>query len=145
MSVKFIAGINPGKPGEPGDRVGTMAWNTERHVEAWFGIMGLGAICHTLNPRLFAEQLDYIINHAGDDIIFVDLTFLPILEAAGDRIRVLLESNVTAIGETDVEIEQRGKRFRVPNDVVIVNAGGILPTAFLRETGIEVETKFGTA
>ena len=67
------------------------------------------------------------------------------LEAAGDRIRVLLESNVTAIGETDVEIEQRGKRFRVPNDVVIVNAGGILPTAFLRETGIEVETKFGTA
>jgi fatty-acyl-CoA synthase len=64
-----------------GDRVGTMAWNSERHVEAWFGIMGNGAICHTLNPRLFAEQLDYIVNHAEDEIIFVDTTFVPVLEA----------------------------------------------------------------
>ena len=47
-----------------GDRIATMAWNTERHMEAWFGIMGNGAICHTLNPRLFAEQLEYIVNHA---------------------------------------------------------------------------------
>jgi fatty-acyl-CoA synthase len=69
-----------------GDRIATMAWNTERHVETWFGIMGLGAICHTLNPRLFADQLDYIINHAGDDIVFVDLTFVPILEALKDRL-----------------------------------------------------------
>lgn len=64
-----------------GDRIATMAWNSERHVEAWFGIMGNGAICHTLNPRLYSEQLDYIINHAEDDIIFVDLTFVPVLEA----------------------------------------------------------------
>jgi acyl-CoA synthetase (AMP-forming)/AMP-acid ligase II len=69
-----------------GDRIATMAWNTERHVETWFGIMGLGAICHTLNPRLFAEQLDYIINHAEDRMIFVDLTFVPILEALQDRL-----------------------------------------------------------
>jgi acyl-CoA synthetase (AMP-forming)/AMP-acid ligase II len=69
-----------------GDRIATMAWNTERHVEAWFGIMGLGAICHTLNPRLFAEQLDYIINHAEDDIVFVDLTFVPVLEALRGRL-----------------------------------------------------------
>ena len=69
-----------------GDRIGTMAWNTERHVESWFGIMGLGAICHTLNPRLFAEQLDYIVNHAEDEIIFVDLTFVPVLEALKDRL-----------------------------------------------------------
>ena len=68
-----------------GDRVATMAWNTERHVETWYGVMGLGAICHTLNPRLFAEQLDYIINHAEDDIVFVDLTFVPILEALQER------------------------------------------------------------
>ena len=52
-----------------GDRIATLAWNTERHMEAWFGIMGLGAICHTLNPRLFAEQLDYIVNHAEDEIV----------------------------------------------------------------------------
>lgn len=68
-----------------GDRIATMAWNSERHVEAWFGIMGNGAVCHTLNPRLFAEQLDYIVNHAEDDIIFVDLTFVPILEALKDK------------------------------------------------------------
>ena len=68
------------------DRIATMAWNSDCHVEAWYGIMGLGAICHTLNPRLFADQLDYIINHAEDDIVFVDLTFVPILEALKDRL-----------------------------------------------------------
>ncbi|MBU2377927.1 MAG: long-chain-fatty-acid--CoA ligase [Alphaproteobacteria bacterium] len=64
-----------------GDRIATLAWNTGRHIEAWYGIMGIGAVCHTLNPRLFPEQLIYIINHAEDRIIFVDLTFVPLLEA----------------------------------------------------------------
>ena len=64
-----------------GDRIATLAWNSGRHIEAWYGIMGIGAVCHTLNPRLFPEQLAYIINHAGDKIIFVDLTFIPLLEA----------------------------------------------------------------
>jgi fatty-acyl-CoA synthase len=64
---------------KPGDRVATLAWNTGRHIEAWYAIMGMGAVCHTLNPRLFAEQLCYIINHAEDKVIFTDLTFLPIL------------------------------------------------------------------
>src|SRR4051812_25613891 len=62
-----------------GDRVATLAWNTGRHMEAWYGIMGMGAVCHTLNPRLFAEQLCYIINHAEDRIIFTDLTFAAVL------------------------------------------------------------------
>jgi fatty-acyl-CoA synthase len=70
----------------PGDRIATMAWNTDRHVETWFGIMGIGAICHTLNPRLFAEQLVYIINHAGDRMVFVDATFVPVLQAIADRL-----------------------------------------------------------
>jgi len=69
-----------------GDIVATMAWNTARHLEAWYGIMGMGAVCHTLNPRLFAEQLVYIINHAEDKIIFLDLTFVPILEAIADKL-----------------------------------------------------------
>jgi len=69
-----------------GDRIATMAWNTERHVEAWFGILGNGAIYHTLNPRLFAEQIDYIVNHAEDEIMFVDLTFVPLLEALQSRL-----------------------------------------------------------
>ena len=66
---------------KPGDRVATLAWNTANHIEAWYGIMGIGGVCHTLNPRLFPEQLIYIINHAEDRIIFVDLTFVPLLEA----------------------------------------------------------------
>lgn len=48
-----------------GDRVGTLAWNTGRHMEAWYGIMGIGAVCHTLNPRLFPEQIAWIADHAG--------------------------------------------------------------------------------
>ena len=64
-----------------GDRIATLAWNSGRHMEVWYGIMGMGAICHTLNPRLFPEQLIYIINHAEDRIIFVDMTFIPLLEA----------------------------------------------------------------
>lgn len=63
-----------------GDRIGTIAWNTHRHLEAWYGIMGVGAIYHTINPRLFAEQIAYIIKHAEDRYIFVDLTFVSILE-----------------------------------------------------------------
>ena len=69
-----------------GDRIATMAWNTDRHMEVWYGIMGIGAISHTLNPRLFAEQLVYIINHAEDKLLFVDLTFVPIVEAIADKI-----------------------------------------------------------
>ena len=71
---------------QKGDVVATMAWNTGRHLEAWYGIMGLGAVCHTLNPRLFAEQLIYIINHAEDKVIFLDLTFVPILEGIKDEL-----------------------------------------------------------
>lgn len=63
-----------------GDRVATIAWNTWRHLECWYGIMGIGAICHTVNPRLFPEQIAWIVNHAEDRIIITDLTFLPILE-----------------------------------------------------------------
>jgi fatty-acyl-CoA synthase len=63
-----------------GDRVATIAWNTWRHLEAWYGIMGIGAICHTVNPRLFPEQIAWIINHAEDRVVMVDLTFVPVLE-----------------------------------------------------------------
>ena len=63
-----------------GDVVGTMAWNGYRHMECWYGLMSLGAVVHTLNPRLFADQLTYIINHGEDGWIFTDLTFVPIFE-----------------------------------------------------------------
>jgi fatty-acyl-CoA synthase len=63
-----------------GDRVGTLAWNTHRHLECYYGISGIGAVLHTVNPRLHPSQIAYIINHAQDRYIFVDLTFVPILE-----------------------------------------------------------------
>jgi len=69
-----------------GDRVATLAWNTHRHLEAWYGITGLGAIYHTVNPRLFPEQIAWIVNHAEDRMIFADLTFLPILEALQEKL-----------------------------------------------------------
>ena len=63
-----------------GDRVATLAWNTARHVECWYGAMGVGAVLHTLNPRLFPEQIAYIVQHAEDKILIADLTFVPLLE-----------------------------------------------------------------
>lgn len=69
-----------------GDRVATMAWNTDRHLEAWYGIMGIGAICHTVNPRLFPEQIIYIINHAQDRLVILDTTFIPIFQAIADKL-----------------------------------------------------------
>jgi fatty-acyl-CoA synthase len=70
----------------PGDRVATLAWNTARHMETWYAVMGMGAVCHTLNPRLFVDQLCHIINHAEDRIIFADLTFLPALAARREQL-----------------------------------------------------------
>ena len=64
-----------------GDRIATLGWNTWRHLESWYGIMGIGAICHTVNPRLFPEQIAWIMNHAGDRVVMIDLTFVPLLEA----------------------------------------------------------------
>ena len=63
----------------PGDRVATLAWNTGPHLEAWYGIMGVGAVCHTLNPRLHPDQLLWIIRDAGDRVILADMTFAPML------------------------------------------------------------------
>ena len=63
-----------------GDRVATLAWNTARHIESWYGIMGIGAVYHTLNPRLFPEQIAWIMNHAEDKCLFIDLTFMPLVE-----------------------------------------------------------------
>ncbi|MCC6780542.1 MAG: fatty-acid--CoA ligase [Hyphomicrobiales bacterium] len=69
-----------------GDRVATLAWNTWRHLEAWYGIMGIGAIYHTVNPRLFPDQIAWIINHAEDRVLMTDLTFLPIVERLADKL-----------------------------------------------------------
>ncbi|MBS8225463.1 long-chain fatty acid--CoA ligase [Vannielia litorea] len=65
---------------KPGDRVATLAWNGYRHFELYYAISGIGAVCHTINPRLSAEQMGYIVGHAEDSLLFFDTTFLPIIE-----------------------------------------------------------------
>jgi fatty-acyl-CoA synthase len=72
-----------------GDRIGTLAWNGARHLEAWYGIMGMGAVYHTLNPRLFPDQILWIMNHAEDKALFVDLTFLPLVEKIAPAVKSL--------------------------------------------------------
>jgi acyl-CoA synthetase (AMP-forming)/AMP-acid ligase II len=69
-----------------GDVVGTMAWNGFRHMEIYYGVSGMGAVCHTLNPRLFPEQIVYIGNHAEDKFIFLDLTFVGLVEGIVDQL-----------------------------------------------------------
>ena len=65
---------------KPGDRIGTLAWNGYRHFELYYGISGMGAVCHTINPRLFPEQIVYIVNHAEDQLLFVDVNLLAAVE-----------------------------------------------------------------
>jgi len=64
---------------EKGDRVATLAWNSDRHLALYFGVSGSGAVMHTVNPRLFPEQIAYIINHAEDRVLFFDITFAPLV------------------------------------------------------------------
>ena len=72
-----------------GDRVGTIAWNTHRHFELYFGISGIGAVLHTINPRLAPEHVAYIANHAEDQAIFVDLNLLPIVEGVWGMLKTV--------------------------------------------------------
>ncbi|MEM8653828.1 MAG: long-chain fatty acid--CoA ligase [Pseudomonadota bacterium] len=71
---------------EPQARCATIAWNNRRHLEIYFGVSGAGLVCHTINPRLFPEQLVYIINHAEDRVLFIDRTFVPLVKAIRDKI-----------------------------------------------------------
>ena len=82
-----------------GDRIATLGWTNHRHLEAYYGVAGLGAVCHTLNPRLHADDLVYILNHAQDRYLMVDLTFVPLVEA----IAAQLESVKGFIVMTDPE------------------------------------------
>ncbi|WP_350588468.1 long-chain-fatty-acid--CoA ligase [Psychrobacter sp. 78a-MNA-CIBAN-0178] len=72
---------------KPSERIATLAWNNRRHLEAWYAISGSGMICHTINPRLFPEQLAYIINDADDQALFFDITFLPLISAIKEHIK----------------------------------------------------------
>lgn len=70
----------------PGDRVGSLAWNNHRHLELFFGVSGMGAVLHTVNPRLFPEQVSYIIGHAQDQHLFFDAVLAPLVEQLAPRL-----------------------------------------------------------
>ena len=72
-----------------GDRVATMAWNSAKHMEVWYGVAGIGAIYHTVNPRLFPDQLAWIMNHAEDRMLVLDLTFVPLVEKIADQLPLI--------------------------------------------------------
>jgi fatty-acyl-CoA synthase len=72
-----------------GDRVGTLAWNGYRHMELYYAVSGSGAVLHTLNPRLHADQVVWIADHAEDQVLFFDLTFLPLIEAIAPRVKTI--------------------------------------------------------
>ncbi|MEM8667057.1 MAG: long-chain fatty acid--CoA ligase [Planctomycetota bacterium] len=79
-----------------GDRVATMAWNSHRHLEAWYAISGIGAICHTVNPRLFEQQIVYILNHARDSVLMIDVDFLPLLESIWPQLQTVIHIVILA-------------------------------------------------
>ena len=72
-----------------GDRVSTLAWNGYRHMELYYAVSGSGAVLHTLNPRLHPDQVVYIADHAEDEVLFFDMTFLPLIEAIATRVKTI--------------------------------------------------------
>ncbi len=85
---------------EPGDRVGTFMWNNQRHMEAYLAIPSMGAVLHTLNIRLFPEQLAYVINHGGDKVVIVDASIAPLLGAVRDQLTTVEHIIVCGEGDT---------------------------------------------
>jgi len=86
---------------EKGDRIGTLAWNNRRHLELYFGVPGMGMVCHTVNPRLSPEQMAYIVNHAGDRMLFIEKTFVPLIAKLRDQLTTL--RGIVLLGGRDEE------------------------------------------
>lgn len=74
---------------EQGDRVATIAWNNRRHLEIWYGVSGSGMVCHTINPRLFPQQIIYVINDAEDQVLFFEKTFLPLVIGVKEHLKTV--------------------------------------------------------
>ncbi len=95
---------------EPGDRVATFGWNNYQHLELYYAIPGAGAVCHTLNIRLFPEQLAYVVNHAEDKIVFIDASLLPLYEKVADQI-TCVEHYVLFNAPRDIETKLENVLF----------------------------------
>ena len=106
-----------------GDRVATLGWNSARHMESWYGTMGIGAVLHTINPRLHPDQIAWIANHAEDKVLIFDITFLPIVEAIKDKLETIktfviyadaddMPDNTLGAVAYDIWIDGRSKQVR---------------------------------
>ena len=100
-----------------GDRIATLAWNDYRHFETYYASACSGYVCHTINPRLFPEQLVYIINHAEDEVLFVDATLAPLIapiqhELPTVRHWVVMDGDPAAAGIDDAVARWRASSCR---------------------------------
>jgi fatty-acyl-CoA synthase len=101
---------------EKGARCATIAWNNRRHLEIYFGVAGAGMICHTINPRLFPEQLIYIINHAKDQVLFLDATFLPVAAKLGEHLKTV--KHVVLMGPRNEEFAAQVPNLKFYDELV---------------------------
>ena len=97
-----LAGALAGLGVRQGDRVGTFMWNTQEHLEAYFAVPSMGAVLHTLNLRLFSEQLEYVVNHGADKVIIVDGTVLPVLGKVAAALKTVEHYVLVGDGDTSV-------------------------------------------
>ncbi|MGB7243834.1 MAG: long-chain-fatty-acid--CoA ligase [Sulfitobacter sp.] len=96
---------------KPHSRCGTIAWNNRRHLEIYFGVSAGGFVCHTINPRLFPEQLIYILNHADDQVLFIDKTFVPLVAAIREHLPNLKHIVLMSGPDTDAAEKLDGLLF----------------------------------
>lgn len=99
------------------DRVGTLGWNDHRHLEIYYGVSGAGFVCHTINPRLFPEQIAYIINHAGDRVLFVDPSFVGLVAGLRQRLRSV-ERVVVMCAANSMPAEAVAEQFECYEEVI---------------------------
>ncbi|MEG2432939.1 MAG: AMP-binding protein, partial [Acinetobacter sp.] len=109
---------------QPGDRVATMAWNNHRHVEAWYAITGSGMVCHTINPRLFPEQLTFIINDADDKVLMFDQTFAPLI--ASLRAEIPGVQHFVCMSEYDTSVAEMLSDVKFYDDLIAVQTANFI-------------------
>ena len=102
-NARRLASVLSGLGLDPQARCATLAWNNRRHLEIYYGVSGAGYVLHTINPRLFPEQLVYIAGHAEDRVLFFDRTFLPLVKALRDKMTTI--EHLVLMGPKDAEVE----------------------------------------
>lgn len=106
---------------KPGERIATLGWNSHRHLELYYGVSGMGAVLHTVNPRLFADQIAHILNDAEDTHLFVDAPLLPVVQGVAERLPPALRT-VVVMGEGTLDLP--GGREVLTHDAFIAGEDG---------------------